>query len=281
MLHTFHQKHVAMATTYEVWLVGEDDEHLRAVACAVWEELDRLELLLSRYDGRAEVTRLNREAAERAVRVEVELFEVLKDCLRWYDLTQGYFDVCATVATSADDVSARPPLHERLLLDEAKRTVQFADVGVHIDLGGYGKGYALDALAKILKRYGLRAAFVHGGTSSVLAIGEREPGVPWQLNVRNPWDATAAPIDKQILKDQGFSCSAVFHADQATSDILNPHTGQALSEQAACWVRAENALTAEVLSTALLAMGKTQTDAWLVGDSLPDVAVGWFGKTKV
>src|SRR5205823_9036018 len=85
----------AMATWFEALLVGDDEEHLMAVGEAVLDEIGRVERLLSRHDPASETSRINREAASRPVRVDLEMFDILRNGLRWSEETGGYFDLCA------------------------------------------------------------------------------------------------------------------------------------------------------------------------------------------
>ena len=84
-----------MGTWFGVRLVGDDPEHLAAVADAVLDEVERVERLLSRFDRRSEVARINREAGSRAVLVDREVLDVLLTCKTAWERTEGYFDVTA------------------------------------------------------------------------------------------------------------------------------------------------------------------------------------------
>ena len=92
-----HHARPAMATLFEVVLIGDDEEHLAAVAEAALDEITRVERLLSRHDPRSEVARLNREAASGEVLVDRELFELLQLCEVYHVMTGGYFDPAAAL----------------------------------------------------------------------------------------------------------------------------------------------------------------------------------------
>jgi thiamine biosynthesis lipoprotein len=281
-----HHVRPAMATLFEVVLIGEDEEHLGAVAEAALDEISRVERLLSRHDPQSEVSRVNREAIRGEVIVDRELFELIGRCAEAMSRTDGYFDIAVQ--------KCEPPADRREMIsvtvDNQKRTMRFYREDVSLDFGALGKGYALDRAAEIVRSFGVDRALLHGGTSSILALGNGPNEKPWRIGIRNPTAADDAVEIAQIsLIDRGYSCSAVFSADQTVSDIVDPHSGVPLAEQAACVVIASTALDAEMLSTALLAMGMARARAytekvapgvsvgWIAGTSAPSIE--WFGAT--
>lgn len=256
-----------MGTRFEVFLGGDDEEHLEAVAVAAVDEILRLDGLLSRFDQRSEIARVNREAGNRPVRMDGELFALLERCEQARGLTEGYFDVTRTGGS---------PLE----LDAEASTVRFQRADVAIDLGGIGKGYALDCVREILLRFGVACALLNGGTSSVLALGTPSDDAGdadgWPIDLRHPLAPEAEAVARVRLKQRALSCSAARHHDQPQSDIINPLTGRPLNEDAACIVLAASATEAEIFSTALLAMGRRQTMGYLERRPHPDLMVGWI-----
>jgi thiamine biosynthesis lipoprotein len=254
MPHVIHRQRPAMGTWFEARLVGDDHEHLGAVAEAVLDEVERIERLLSRFDQRSEVARINREAAHRAVQLDFEVLGVLQTCRRAWERTDGYFDVTAPRCEFA-----------AVAIDPEARTVRFEEPGLALDLGGIGKGYALDRGAEIVAAHGVGSAFLHGGTSSILAIGCDEAGQPWPVSVRDPLATAdrAAELFRVCLSDRGFSCSATLGPGQQRSDLVDPARRAPLAGNSACIVVACNATAAEFLSTALLCMGKEKASQYV------------------
>ncbi len=264
-----HCRRPAMATFFELWLAGDDEEHLSAVGEAALDEIVRVERLLSRFDATSEVARINRDAAREPVRVDFELLAILEDCLFWWERTDGAFDLCAHAAHLAGKEGLT--FGEAVELDRQNRTVRFLAPQVALDFGGYGKGYALDRAGDVLSQFGVTSALLHGGTSSVLARGTHG-GAPWRIAVRDPFAADAkAQLGQISLAGCGFSSSAV-SGGQAVSDLLNPHDGRPLSAAVACSVLAPTAREAEALSTALLALGKQHMGRFAV----PPIQVAWI-----
>jgi thiamine biosynthesis lipoprotein len=248
-----------MGTRFEVFLRGEDEQHLEAVAVAVCEELQRLDAVLSRFTPSSEIARVNREAVTNAVRVDRELFALFVHCEQARERTDGYFD--ATAASGGNG----------LVLDAEHCTVQFTRPDVAIDLGAIGKGYALDGGREMMHRFGVTSALLQGGTSSILAVGNEE----WPIDIRNPLIADATPMARVSLINRAFSCSAVRHPAQAQSDLVNPWTREAVRGNDACVVLATSATEAEIFSTALLAMQQARAQQYwqMHADQLQ---VGWI-----
>lgn len=258
----FQRSCEAMGTRFELFLYGDDAEHLEAVAVAICDELLRLDGALTRFDPRSEISRINREAGPQAngksVRVDREIFALLKRCEQGRQQTDGYFDVTAVLGGQGME------------LDAERCTVRFTHPDAAIDLGAIGKGYALDCGRGMLVRFGVDNALLNGGTSSVLAIGGA-----FAVDIRHPL-APELIVQRFELTNRALSCSAVRHPAQQQSDVVNPLTGAPLDGDAACVVLAASAVDAEIYSTALLAMGRERADWYLEKKACAGLQVAWF-----
>lgn len=253
-----------MGTRFELFLAAESQEreHLEAVANVVFEEIVKLDGALSRFEPRSEVSRLNREAAAGPVRVDREIFRLLQKCDEARRSTGGYFDVTASHKSGT------------LQLDAESSTLRFREPGVMIDLGGVGKGYALDRAHEIMQRFNVTCGLLNGGTSSVLACGRPHGTDGWPVAIRCP--LLGEPVVQLKLVDRSLSCSAARHPDQELSDVIDPLTETPVRGDAVCLVLAANATEAEILSTALLAMGRERAVDYLAARPDTDVNAGWY-----
>ncbi len=248
----------AMATEFELVLVGDDPEHLRSVGTSAATEILRLEDTLSFFEPTSEISRINREAPRGATLVDVEVFEILDDCRRWFDSTDGFFDVLRTVGELEEYRGAR--FAEEVDLDASARTVRFRRPSVALDLGGYGKGYAVDRAREIVRGFGIENALLSGGTSSVFGIGRRADGRAWKVRIRNPFaDGNRDHLLELPLEDRGFSVSS--------------------GGGATCAVLASTALEAEVSSTAFVAMGRERATRHLRDRAMTTSSVCWIERT--
>lgn len=269
----------AMATRFELVLPGPDAVRLRAAGEAALAEIRRLDAQLSFYRPTSDVSRINARAAHGPVRVEPRLFGLLQTAQRLYQETQGAFDItvgplmrCWGFVDSTGHLPAPAALAEArsrtgmhlVQLDAAKRTVAFARPGVQIDLGGIGKGYAIDEAVALLREVGITSAFLHGGTSTLYALG-RPPGeTAWKTALPAP-GAPDDPAETDLLavvalEDEALSVSAVsgkaFQADGTTyGHVLDPRVGRPVDGAACAAVAGVSATETDARSTALLVLG--------------------------
>lgn len=239
--------HAAMGTRFEVILAGEDAEHLDAVCTLVCEEIDRAERLLSRFDPASETFRVNREAVAAAVRISPELVAVLQQCQAWFHKTAGAFAVVAK--NSGERVG-----WQAVVLNAQRRTLRLETPDIHLDFGGYGKGYALDRAGELLRQHGVESAFLHGGTSSIFTIGTDQHGEPWRVDVGlpNAWQTITLTSSTSAL-----STSATTDEQDTPGETFDPHTGERLTGRKSCTAIAASAAIAEIVSTAMLVLGPT------------------------
>lgn len=242
----------AMRTRFELVLVGDSEKFLRAAGEEAINEIVTLERLLTRFRPDSDIGRINRLAAHQPIRVDARTFRLLQRARRLAQETNGAFDI--TVGTWWERQADATTLvsSENLLLDETAMTVKLAREGVQIDLGGIGKGYALERAAAILHDAGVENALVHGGTSSVFAFGRDPDGDLWRVAVAYPFGN--APAAKIPLDGCGLSVSATLPAKG--NRTVNPKTGEPVQHTALAAVVLPSPTEAEAWSTALLVSGK-------------------------
>lgn len=279
----------AMATSFEV-LLPFDTAHALEAAEEALDEIDRLEDQLSVYRDHSEVSRLNRTAVADAVTVKPNLRDLLALARRIWCETEGAFDIttgsltkvwgfyrrCARLPSADEQQAAlRSVGMDKIVLDTENGTVRFLKPGLEINLGSIGKGYALDRAAALLRSgRSIRSALLHGGHSSILAVGS-EPGSDrgWPVDIRHPWDREKR-LAKVWLKDRGLgTSSATFqHLEQGgrkLGHIIDPRTGWPAEGIASATVVAPTAAEADALATAFFILGVEKARAYCAAH--PDV----------
>lgn len=266
---------VAMGSEFQVILVGDDREHLGEVAHYVLDEVEALEARLSHYRPDSEICDLNVRAAFEPVLMEWSIFELLRRCVEFSEQTDGAFDCTAgplircwgffrgqgKLAEPEAVQEALAVVGSRLLeLNAAERTVRFRREGMQVHLGGIGKGYAVDEAVAWLRRLGVEAALVHGGTSTIYALGAPPGQDAWEIGLRDPTDPEQR-LGVVRLRDQALSTSGdyeqFFEVDgKRYSHILDPRTGYPAVGMRSATVIAKSATDTDALSTAAFVLGE-------------------------
>jgi thiamine biosynthesis lipoprotein len=267
----------AMATVFEIVLPFGTPDAAVAVNAAL-DAIDRLEDQLTVYRDSSEVSALNRRAAAVPVPVSANLFELLQLAERLTRDTEGAFDVTAgalikawgfyrgprRVPTPLERLTARQRVGMQFVqLDAGGRTVRYLREGVEINLGSIGKGYALDEVGRLLRqRWGVSSALVHGGHSSVLAIGtlarSASEGRGWPVGVAHPWEPRRLAVLHLRDRALGTSAATFRHLEyngRKLGHILDPRTGWPAEGLASVTVTAPTAAEADALATAFYILG--------------------------
>jgi len=256
----------AMATRFELVYWGP-----RAAGEEALAEIVRLDTRLSAYQGVSDISWINAHAGLHAVKVEPRTFALLQRCVELSGKTAGAFDITVgpllhawkflggTGAKPSPELIAEARTRvgsQHLHFDAHESTIRFGRSGMRLDLGAAGKGYAIDAAIAILRGHGVRAALLHGGTSSVHAIGKPPDGA-WKIR----WSPPGVPEQTFTLCDSAMSVSAV-HGKAFTSGgrcyghVLDPITGEPADDARSAVVTGPASLECDALSTALLVLGR-------------------------
>ncbi len=279
------QRHEAiMGTAIQVELWCEDAGLAEVAMAAVIAEMHRIDRTMSPHKAGSELSRINREAADKAVAVSDEMFELLTRAKQFSALSDGAFDITYASAGHLYDYRAGYRPNDATLdaacaligwrgleLEPVRRSVRFARQGMRIDLGGFAKGHAVDNGVAILRRHGIAHGMVSaGGDSHVL--GDRR-GRPWTIGVRDPRRAgevvAVLPLEDVAISTSGdyerfFERDGVRH-----HHLIDPKTGRSARGVRSVTILADDGLTSEALSKCVFVMGCEQGLRFI--ESLPGV----------
>lgn len=261
-LHRF--AHKAMATIYEIFIINDDATYAQQAAHEAFHELDRLEEELSRFRANSDITRINNLAAHSPLRLSLDTFECLQLAQRISQETKGAFDVTVgpllrcwlnpdktlrtPEAKELEDARRNVGMH-LLKLDELEHTVTLLASPVHLDLGAIGKGYAVDVMANLLREWEIEIALLHGGRSSVYALGAPPETAGWPLSISNPMRSEQPPMTLHLC-NRAVSGSGL----QKGRHIIDPRSGQPLAVKRAAWAITPEAAVSDAISTAFMIM---------------------------
>ncbi|EMI17806.1 ApbE-like lipoprotein [Rhodopirellula maiorica SM1] len=255
-----------------------DAESGRAVEAAVEaaDLLEQIEADLTIYRPTSEISRINLLASETAVSVSPPTFAVLQRAVHWGEQTGGAFDITAAPLVEAwgftqrsgkkpsdDEIQNARRLvgYQHLNLDPSNHTVGFAVSGMAINLGGIGKGDALDRLANHLRDRGVNDFLIHGGNSSVIASGDQTPGsgLGWAVGLAHPTKSNRRLagiwLRNQALATSGSGKQFFHHQGRRYGHVIDPRTGYPAGDLLSLTLLMDNATDADALATGLFVSG--------------------------
>lgn len=251
----------------------------------VFDEFKRVEGLISRYKDDSELSKLNKTGK---IVASDEFFYIIKRSKDFSEASAGAFDI--TVGPLMDlwgftDKNYRLPNKQQLkkirpligtnkiILDEALKTIKLEAADMKIDLGAVGKGYAIDQAIEKLRTLGINSCLINAG-GQVYCLGKKF-AKPWKVAVKQPRSNGLA--QEMQLVDTGASTSGDYQqffvsSGKRFSHIMDPRTLEpANSGLISVTVIGKEGLTCDVLSTGILVLGKDKGQ--ILADKFPDYKV--------
>lgn len=211
-------------------------------------EIKRLEKLFDKFAPSSEVSLLNLAAGKRPVKVSPDTYRVVREALLVSSLSGGAFDITL----------GKNGTYRDILLDPEGRWVFLRNSGMAIDLGGVGKGYAVEAARQKLREKNIGRALIDLG-SSLAAIGG-----PWRIGVRDPFDREKLIGAIELKDGEAVSTSGNYERGE---HIVDP-TGQPGSgEVVAVTLVGRDAGLLDALSTAVFVLGTAEGLALIDGQA--------------
>jgi len=223
----------------------------------------------------SEVMQINENAGIAPVKVSDDTFEVIKNSIRYSELSDGRFDPSVGVLVklwnigtdyaaipAQGEIDARLPLvdYSKIELNEAEKTVFLKEKGMLIDLGGIAKGFGADVVSGILYDHGVRSAIVNLG-GNVLVMGEKPDGSPWRIGVQNPYSERGEYLGIATITDKTIVTSGVYEryfeeGGKRYHHILDTTSGYPVENGlVGVSIIADISMDADALSTAVFSLG--------------------------
>lgn len=208
------------------------------IAEQIYKEVLRLELIGNCYNEKSELAYVNRNASIHPIVLSDELYEMIAICMEFHAPTLKCFDV------TVHSQHYGPDTMMNVRLDKNKRVLSYQCPDVFINLSGFIKGYALEKIRIILKKWDIENALVNLGNSSIMAMGNHPNGNGWKVG------------DGYLLHNQSLTVSG--NNSKTHRHVVSPLTGQFVVGCARNFVVTESAYVGEILSTALFAATDAQ-----------------------
>lgn len=281
----------AMGTGARITLVGTRLDGLTGrldrLAAKAFAEIEGVEGLMSLFREGSDIWRLNRAGHGNDVPVDERTHGLLRAALRMSEVTGGVFNICLLPLEQAwgfkgDGKRAVPkatvrlprPSGELLALKERGGDwyARLLEDGVKVDLGGIGKGYAIDRAAAVLRDAGLYGALVDIGGDGY-CLGRSVRGVPWRMGLRKPRGPgvfTVLELSDKAVATSGDYENFFIDEGKRYGHIFDPRSGRpAESGLVSATVIAGSCTEADGLATALMVLGRKEGTALI--EKLPGV----------
>jgi len=279
-LQRFEYNAIVMAADTRVVLYAADEPTARAAATAAIDRMQQLDRVMSTYIHNSELNELLAGPAGSPQPISDDLLNVLLQALALARHSDGAFDITTgpliqlwrdardtgQLPTASQIQSARSRTGWHLLvLDRSARTATLTQPNMHIDLGGIGKGFAVDHAAAVLKQHGMRHYLV--ALAGDIAVGDPPPGkTAWMIALQNEasGESSRLPLANAAVSTSGDTFQHVVIDGVRYSHIVDPSTGLGLTDHHAVTVIGPCATTADGLATALSVLGPARSDGLLV-----------------
>ena len=262
-----------MGTLVTITAVAPDRQAAQEAASAGFQEIHRLEGLLSTWIASSELSLVNAAAGREAIAISPDTMRVLESSVEMARLTEGGFNILVGPAVEAwsvldrqqvpsdGDLQAVRPLIdlEALHLDQSRGTAYLAKPGMRVDVGGIGKGFAADMAVVAMEKAGAIAGVV-ALSGDIRTFGQLPNGATFPFAIRHPRsdDTVLAFLD---LQNEAISTAGdyerYFERDGVRyHHILDPVTLQPARDCQSVTVVAKDGMTADGLDTGIFVMGR-------------------------
>ncbi len=281
----FRQSRILMGTSVEITVSLVEPKTAEEAMEAAFQEVERINHLMSHYRPDSEVSQISRQAGQKEVRVSPETLEVIERALYFSRLSDGSFDITIGPVFRLwnfreGKIPSEGVLKENLervdyrkiKIDRARSTVFLEGPRMELDLGAIAKGYAVDRACAVLKKSGIGNFLVNAG-GDLKVGGEKEKGLSWTIAIQHP-RLPSEFIVKLRPKDAGVATSGDYEKsfikdEERYHHILVPSTGMPARECQSVTILAPSAMDADALATTVFVLGPQKGFALI--EKMPDV----------
>jgi thiamine biosynthesis lipoprotein len=259
-----------LGTFVEIEVAGTAKSKMDAAIDAAFEAVAQVHRLMSFHEDDSDVSRLNREAWVRPVKVDTWTFRVLEAAVELHRRSNGIFDIAVAPTLQNMGLLPRldgdPPVARQARSFDAVellegQSVRFRDRGIRIDLGGIAKGFAVDRALEVLRGFGLASGLVNAG-GDLAAFGQD----PQTVHIRHPCDPRRLMCRVEITDEALASTARRFDllssAPTTASAIIDPASGESAHSIDGATVRARSCMIADALTKLVMIRG-TEAIEWL------------------
>ena len=270
----YKQSEKLMGNTFEITVVAAEEAWARVKIGLAIAEIRRIEKLLTTFDERSQTNQVNQQAGISPVKVDAEVFALIKRSLKISAVTNGAFDITygsvdkrlwnfdRNMKQLPDPQTAQAAVrlinYRNVLLNEEEGSVMLKEKGMRIGFGGIGKGYAADMAKALLVKEGVQSGIVNA-SGDLITWGTQADGKPWTIGIAHPDDARAAfswlNISNLAIATSGNYEKFAIIDGRRYSHTINPKTGLPVTGIKSVTIISPYAEIADAMATPVMVMG--------------------------
>lgn len=263
-----------MGNQFEISVCSNDAAWAASRIEEAVDEIRRIEKLLTTFNAESQTNEINRMAGIAPVKVDREMFDLVKRSLRISSLTQGAFDLSYGSLDKRfwnfdQSMKALPDLqtakksvklinYRNIVLDEHSQTIYLLNKGMRIGFGGIGKGYAAERAKLLMQSKGVTSGIVNA-SGDLTTWGLQPDGTKWTVGIAHP-DFAGSSFSHFEVTDMSVATSGnyekfVWIGGKKYSHTINPRTGFPVHGIKSVTIISSNAEFADAMTTPVMIMG--------------------------
>lgn len=263
-----------MGNRFTISVVSDDEEWASKQIESAIAEISRIERLLTTFNDDSQTNQINQNAGIKPVKVDKEVFELIRRSLRISSLTDGAFDITygsldkrfwnfdKAMTSLPDAETAKKTVslidYRNVILDIENQTVFLKEQGMRIGFGGIGKGYAAEQAKNVLIKNGVKSGIVNAA-GDLTTWGNQPNGKPWTIAIADP-DTQNNAFSYLNISDMAVATSGNYEKyvmidGKRYSHTIDPKTGFPVSGIKSVTIICPNAEIADAMATPVTVMG--------------------------
>ena len=262
-----------MGSRFDLTIVAQDTATANSYIDDAISEITRIERLISSWNPKSQCSEINRNAAIKPVKVDLELFQLIQRANEISKITNGAFDISFASVDKVwhfDGTMTQKPTEEEIarsvskigyqniILDKENQTVFLKLKGMKIGFGALGKGYAADKVRAMLKAKGVKAGIINA-SGDLTTWGKQPDGSDWTVGITNPLNKNKVfswfpVVDAAVATSGNYEKFVVFKGVKF-SHIIDPRTGYPSSGLVSVTIFAKSAELCDALATSVFVTG--------------------------
>lgn len=263
-----------MGSRFELTAVSENEALAKEAIHAGIAEIKRIESLISSWDSNSQTSNVIRNAGIKPVKVDQELFNLIRRSRKISHLTHGAFDISyasmdkiwkfdGSMKVMPDSASVKASVskinYENIILDAKQQTVFLKEKGMKIGFGAIGKGYAANKALALMAKMNLDGALVNA-SGDLISWGKDEGDKDWKIGISNPKNKDQIyswlTIGETAVVTSGNYEKFVEFDGVKYSHIIDPRSGYPVKGLSSVTIICPNAELADALATSVFVLGK-------------------------